>query len=113
MIHILFQDSEIPQQLDKNKKFNDLNLALICRIVSFITSASGSRQVGPGRSIEEFLVLMEYCPAVLSDILKDRSKPYPPDTVARIFTQVNRIFQNLSMGKYLARNIITINILAH
>ena len=56
--------------------------------MSFVTSASGNRQVGPGRSIEEFLVLMEYCPNVLSDVLRDRSRPYPPDTVARIFTQV-------------------------
>ena len=33
-------------------------------------------------------MLMEYCPNVLSDVLRDRSRPYPPDTVARIFTQV-------------------------
>ena len=59
-----------------------------CRIVSFVTSANGSRQVGPGRSIEEFLVLMEYCPTVLSDVLQARSTAYPPDAVARIFTQV-------------------------
>ena len=31
---------------------------------------------------------MEYCPNVLSDVLRERSRPYPPDTVARIFTQV-------------------------
>ena len=65
-----------------------------CRIVSFVTSANGNRQVGPGRSIEEFLVLMEYCPTVLSDVLQARSTSYPPDAVARIFTQVLNI--NLS-----------------
>ena len=59
-----------------------------CRIVSFVTSANGNRQVGPGRNIEEFLVLMEYCPTVLSDVLQARSTAYPPDAVARIFTQV-------------------------
>ena len=31
---------------------------------------------------------MEYCPTVLSDVLQARSTAYPPDAVARIFTQV-------------------------
>ena len=31
---------------------------------------------------------MEYCPTVLSDVLQARSTSYPPDAVARIFTQV-------------------------
>ena len=61
------------------------------RIVNFVTSASGSRPSGSGRTIEEFLVLMEYCPAVLSDLIRCRSRPFPPDTVARLFTQVQQI----------------------
>ena len=31
---------------------------------------------------------MEYCPTVLSEVLQARSTAYPPDAVARIFTQV-------------------------
>ena len=52
-------------------------------IVGFITAASTSKN---GR--EEFLVLMEYCPNVLSNLLQSRTQPYPPATVAKIFVQV-------------------------
>ena len=71
-------------------RYSDTRLPIIylCRIVNFETSASANRATGGGRNTEEFLVLMEYCPAVLSDLIRTRNVPYPPDTVARIFTQV-------------------------
>ena len=49
-----------------------------------MTAASSTQGTTGGNSgSEEFLVLMEYCPNVLSELLKARSGPYPPQTVAR------------------------------
>ena len=41
------------------------------------------------RGCDEFLVLMEFCPTNLSEVMTKRNcKPYPPSTVAKIFAQV-------------------------
>ena len=60
-------------------------------IVTFVTAATvdASSRVAAGKC-DEFLVLMEFCPKNLADIIRTRSKPYPPATVAKIFCQVNR-----------------------
>ena len=52
-------------------------------IVRFVTAASVT-----SKNREEFLVLMEYCPYVLSQILLKRKEPFEPGQVARVFVQV-------------------------
>lgn len=56
-------------------------------VVKFI-SAAEAKGVNQ-RGCDEFLVLMEFCPTNLSEIMSKRNcKCYPPSTVAKIFAQI-------------------------
>ena len=56
-------------------------------IVKFINAAEAKGVSQKG--CEEFLVLMEFCPNNLSEIMAKRHcKPFPPGTVAKIFAQI-------------------------
>ena len=56
-------------------------------IVKFV-SAAEAKGVSQ-RGCDEFLVLMEFCPTNLSEIMSKRNcKPYPANTVGKIFAQI-------------------------
>ena len=57
-------------------------------IVTFVTAATVDASSKAAGKCDEFLVLMEFCPKNLADIIRARSKPFPPATVAKIFCQV-------------------------
>ena len=87
-----------PQAMDAEKRGQIIQEIAIMKglsshehIVTFVTAATvdASSRVAAGKC-DEFLVLMEFCPKNLADIIRTRSKPYPPATVAKIFCQVNR-----------------------
>ena len=58
-------------------------------IVQFVAAATVDASARVAGKYDEFLVLMEYCPKNLSDVIRARSRPFPPPTVAKIFCQVN------------------------
>ena len=58
-------------------------------IVTFITAATVDASTRVASKCDEFLVLMEFCPKNLADIIRTRTRPFPPATVARIFCQVS------------------------
>ena len=59
-------------------------------IVTFVTAATVDASTRVASKCDEFLVLMEYCPKNLADIIRTRTKPFPPATVAKIFCQVSQ-----------------------
>ena len=63
-------------------------------VLQFDSAANVARGYSATKS-EEFLVLTELCVASLYDYLSSRSGPYPPETVGRIFFQVNKAFFTL------------------
>ena len=55
-------------------------------IVKFVSAAEAK---GVSQGCDEFLVLMEFCPTNLSEIMTKRNcKPYPPSTVSKMFAQI-------------------------
>ena len=57
-------------------------------IVKFVAAATVDASARVAGKCDEFLVLMEFCPNNLSDVIRARTRPYPPQTVAKIFCQV-------------------------
>lgn len=59
-------------------------------IVTFVTAATVNATARAAAKCDEFLVLMEFCPKNLADIIQSRTRPYPPETVAKIFCHLVR-----------------------
>ena len=71
-------------------------------IVKFIAAATVDASSKASGKCDEFLVLMEFCPKNLADVMKDRAGPYPPPTVAKIFSQVRIVFDCLFLVETFA-----------
>jgi cyclin G-associated kinase len=83
---LLAMDSEKQQQIVKEISLMKM-LSGHGNIVGFLSAAEAKGVSQKG--CDEFLVLMEFCPTNLSEIMSKRHcRPYPPATVAGIFAQI-------------------------